>query len=187
MEEKKNDRRRARTEKAIQSSFIALLAEKKLEKITVQEIADRADINRSTFYNHYLDVYDLYDKVEQDILVEWSMLILKLEEYEPEASFAGLVEHLSDNRDVFTMVFSPNTPGQLRSKIYKALEGLFKQLAAEKHDTDIKDDRLDYLTRYRSRGCISVLDKWVNDGFVQSKEFIIKLMSELDSNMDKII
>ena len=68
MEEKNSDRRTARTRKAIIDAFIALLTEKELNKVTVQEIADRADINRATFYKHYLDVYDLYEKIEQKSL-----------------------------------------------------------------------------------------------------------------------
>ncbi|MBQ6456167.1 MAG: TetR family transcriptional regulator [Mogibacterium sp.] len=62
MEEKKTDRRTAKTQKAITNAFTALLAKKELDKITVREIAEIADINRATFYKHYLDVYDLYDR-----------------------------------------------------------------------------------------------------------------------------
>ena len=48
----KEDRRVRKTRSAIKSSFIELLNEKELEKITIQDIADRADINRGTFYLH---------------------------------------------------------------------------------------------------------------------------------------
>ncbi len=187
MEEKNSDRRTARTRKAIIDAFIALLTEKELNKVTVQEIADRADINRATFYKHYLDVYDLYDKVEQEILVDWSMLILKLEELDTDEFFSQLVDHIYEKRDVFTMIFSFNTPIELRSKIFKSLEGLFKQMAAEKLDTDLKDDTLSFRTNYRSMGCISVMVKWVSEGYKQPKEFIVKLISELDANTEKLL
>ena len=80
MIEKKIDRRALKTRKAICSAFSQLLAEKELHKITVQEIADKADVNRVTFYKHYLDVYDLYDKIEQETLIEMGILVLRLEE-----------------------------------------------------------------------------------------------------------
>ena len=70
MSEKASDRRTLKTKKAIHDALADLLTEKELRKVTVQEIADKADINRATFYKHYLDVYDLYDKTEQDILSE---------------------------------------------------------------------------------------------------------------------
>ena len=56
----KEDRRVRKTRSAIKSSFIELLNEKELEKITIQDIADRADINRGTFYLHYEDKYLLW-------------------------------------------------------------------------------------------------------------------------------
>ena len=128
MEEKKTDRRTKRTRKAIIGAFAALLMEKPLNRITVQEITDMADINRATFYKHYLDVYDLYDKVEQEILVEWSLLILQLEELETKDFFRRMIDYIDDNRDIFTMIFSPNSPSEIRVKVYKALEGLFKHM-----------------------------------------------------------
>ena len=64
---------------------------------------------------------------------------------------------------------------------------LFKQMAAEKLDTDLKDDTLSYRTHYRSMGCISVMVKWVSEGYKQPKEFIVKLISELDANTEKLL
>lgn len=187
MEEKANDRRTAKTRKAISDAFIALLSEKELNKITVQEITDKADINRATFYKHYLDVYDLYDKVEQEILVDWSMLILKLEEMDTDEFFGHLVDHIYEKQNVFTMIFSYNASVQLRDKIFRSLEGLFKQMSAEKLDTGLGDDTLSFQTHYRSLGCISVLGKWVSEGYKQSKEFIVKIISELDANTEKLM
>ena len=49
------------TKKAIAASLKNLLKEKKLNKITVQDIADDCGINRQTFYYHFQDVYDLVE------------------------------------------------------------------------------------------------------------------------------
>ena len=53
------------TKSVIRESFLSLLQEKPVEKITVTQLCAKADINRSTFYAHYLDVYDLKEKLEQ--------------------------------------------------------------------------------------------------------------------------
>ena len=50
--EKKQDRRVQRTKKSIRNAFLQLLAEKELEKISVKEIADSADVDRKTVYNY---------------------------------------------------------------------------------------------------------------------------------------
>jgi AcrR family transcriptional regulator len=56
------DRRILKTQKAIIGAFIQLLAEKEFEDITINEIADRADVSRGTVYLHYIDKFDLLDK-----------------------------------------------------------------------------------------------------------------------------
>ncbi|MGZ7444135.1 TetR/AcrR family transcriptional regulator [Paenibacillus sp. TH7-28] len=56
------DRRIAKTRQAIMEAFVGLLGEKSFEKITIQEIADRADVNRGTVYLHFTDKYDLLDQ-----------------------------------------------------------------------------------------------------------------------------
>ena len=58
------DLRTEKSKQAITRAFLALRARKPLEKITVRELCDRAQINRSTFYAHYQDVYDLADRLE---------------------------------------------------------------------------------------------------------------------------
>ncbi len=56
------DRRIRKTREAILEAFIGLMAEKDFEHITMNDIADRADINRGTIYLHYMDKFDLLDQ-----------------------------------------------------------------------------------------------------------------------------
>ncbi|MBN4948821.1 TetR family transcriptional regulator, partial [Staphylococcus aureus] len=49
------DRRIRKSQVAMRNAFIELLHQHQLEEITVQQIADLADVNRSTFYTHYYD------------------------------------------------------------------------------------------------------------------------------------
>lgn len=185
--EKKTDRRTLKTEKAIRNAFAELLSEKELNRVTVQEIADKADINRATFYKHYLDVYDLYDRTEQDILVEIGMLVLRLEEQSSDKFFSMLIDYISENRNMFRMIFSPNGKGAMRAKFDKCIDGLFRQIEAEKMNIDLNDSRLCYQTWYRSQGCIAVISKWVLSGFDETNDFIVRTVSELDSGSEKII
>lgn len=57
------DRRVRKTKKAIQDVFCEMIKEKKLNEITIKELCARADINKSTFYLHYRDIYDLADSI----------------------------------------------------------------------------------------------------------------------------
>ena len=59
MEHQKQDRRARRTRQLLRDAFVALLKEKRYEDVSVQDIIERADVARSTFYVHYVDKEDL--------------------------------------------------------------------------------------------------------------------------------
>lgn len=58
------------TKMLIRKEFTELLKKKPIQEITVREICERTGINRSTFYNHYQDVYDLLEQIENEMLGE---------------------------------------------------------------------------------------------------------------------
>lgn len=59
MKKKKEDRRIERTRKLLHEALLSLILEKGYETVTVQNILDRANLGRSTFYSHYRDKDDL--------------------------------------------------------------------------------------------------------------------------------
>ena len=65
---KKTDRRVKYTKQAIRDSFLKLLSEKPIEKISVTEICREAEINRGTFYSHYTDPYDLRESLVEELI-----------------------------------------------------------------------------------------------------------------------
>ena len=65
----KQYRNAERTEKWIRRAFIELISEKKtLNKITVNELAERADITKTTFYYHYDDIYAVAEEFENELI-----------------------------------------------------------------------------------------------------------------------
>lgn len=70
-----NDLRVLRTRKMITQAFFSLLRNKKFEKISIQEIADAAMINRATFYAHYADKQDLYDSLIDTFIMDFIKIL----------------------------------------------------------------------------------------------------------------
>lgn len=68
MGRKKGDRRVCRTRRSLSDALVGLILEKRFDAITVQEVIDRADVGRSTFYAHYRDKEDLF-------LSDWRRLL----------------------------------------------------------------------------------------------------------------
>jgi len=84
-EEEKLDPRVKRTRKLILRSFEGLLAEKGFETISVQDVTDKAEVNRATFYAHFHDKYELLDySISQMFMQEIEKRTLNACHYSPD-------------------------------------------------------------------------------------------------------
>lgn len=62
------DLRQQKTRRSIINAFLALRIEKPIEKITVRELSERAEIHKATFYLHYHDIFELSEALEQEVI-----------------------------------------------------------------------------------------------------------------------
>ena len=69
------DRRVRKTKKAIQDVFCEMTKDKKLNEITIKELCAKADINKSTFYLHYRDIYDLANSIQSTLIQDACAII----------------------------------------------------------------------------------------------------------------
>lgn len=86
---RKADRRAVRTRRALREALISLILEKGYDAITVQDITDRADLNRGTLYLHYRDKQDLLLSSSQDVFDD---LIAQLTPVTPEHLTINIAE-----------------------------------------------------------------------------------------------
>ena len=187
MEHNKPDRRSVKTQKCLKVALAELLQEKKLQHITVQEVSDKADVHRVTFYKHYYDIYDLYDQFENEVLSDLGLLMLKFHE-NPSRDFGlDLVDYIADNPHISKMMFSPYNTGELRHNFLNMIEGIFRLIQTENNSLDIHDVRTDYYAAYWACGCMAVIEKWVQKDFDQPKDFIIQTILELDAQIERFI
>lgn len=68
--EQKSDLRVTKTRRLIKATFLELVQAKPVQKITVIELAKRAEISKGTFYLHYLDIYDLYNQMVEETVAK---------------------------------------------------------------------------------------------------------------------
>lgn len=112
MREKKEDRRIIRTRKLMHEALMSLIVEKGYEAVTVQDILDRADVGRSTFYTHYRD--------KDELLFSSFEHLRTLFEQQQQALFAS--RHTGKEPDVNFILELFRHTGQ-NHKLYKAIAG----------------------------------------------------------------
>ena len=66
----KTDRRVRKTKAQLRLGLARLMKQKSIKEITVKELVNEVDINRSTFYLHYTDIYDLLHSIEDELTRE---------------------------------------------------------------------------------------------------------------------
>lgn len=117
------DLRVQKTRNSIFNAFVELRANKPLEKITVRELAENAQISKQTFYLHYKDIYDLSSNLENEIVNE----MMKDMHY-PD----NVLDHLEQIAvDIFTRAISQ---GQLvkivfsGSRVHALTDGIEREL-----------------------------------------------------------
>jgi len=101
---KKEYRNVARTKKAIRLAFVELLEENNVDGLTVAKLAERADIAKSSFYNHYEDIYAVVEEFENELIEKLSIVLEEIEANqatEYEDYIKKVLEFLKEHEDVY--------------------------------------------------------------------------------------
>lgn len=127
---KKSDHKNAsRSRFCIKKAFGELLNEKDLGKITVTDIVDRANISRGTFYAHYLDIYDLYAAIQNNVIETLQKAIdeITLEQIiaDPTDAIARGMNFLEANKAYYGLFVNSSHAEELVSRILNFFEEKF--------------------------------------------------------------
>jgi AcrR family transcriptional regulator len=99
---RKPDQRIRRTRGRLGGALVALIQEKPIDEVTVQEVLDRASVGRSTFYLHYRDKDDLFLGQLEDGLEMWTtVLSTRQEKSRRVAPVAEFFAHVADARKLY--------------------------------------------------------------------------------------
>ena len=179
------DRRIRKTLTTLKSSLLVLLSKKKLAEVTVSELCETADINRTTFYAHYQTVRDLYEEIEKDELEELKKIM------EPDSShtyndlYAAIVEHIYNNQLLYKTLFSTKSDFFFNS-IMKELKSTFENIWKYEIKSDNLPDNFKYLEIYHLNGIIAVIQDWILEGFITPREKLVVIIKALDYNIDNL-
>lgn len=181
----KMDRRVRKTKAQLKEGLARLMQKKSINEITVKELVDEVDINRSTFYLHYADIYQMLQKIEEDAM-EDIMQVMKDYPIDPgnrEGAFPFMVQFfniLGSNRDLCLALLGPNGDMSFVQRIEDLIAGTFLKYLPK----EIRKDELNikFTYAYCVNGCVGIIKSWLSESQELSAEDMATLTYKLVEN-----
>ena len=188
-----NKKKITKTQKKFEESLLKLMKTKKFEAITVNDITELADVNRSTFYRYYLDKYELLEKIEDNILThvfEYQSNILNNVDKNKITKDFKLTDFISTDKNFFIVykehlneikiLLGYNGSNSFRKKIRLTMIDIFKR-TFNLADFNASTQEIELLFQFLAGSFISILDYWTDNQELTPAELFL-FYSSLISN-----
>lgn len=174
----KEDRRVKRTKKNLRDSLFTLLETKSINQITVTELTTLADVNRSTFYLYYNDIFDMMEKIQQEIYAFFLETVVKFKsDFSDIESFVSycsrFLEFCRENYIVCRFITRNDCNNHLAEKIKFAVRCVIPDSAKFFPENDPRN----YLTTFALSGMLATILEWMNNGMKIPSEDMARFLS----------
>ena len=168
MNKKANEQYKS-NEKTILDVFTKLLEEKDIQKITVKEICEDAHINRSTFYNHFEDVYGVLEKMWLIHAENMRYIFRKSHTSSKRENMRLILLYIKENELFYRVSF--HSP--IFSKMLAGFEALFKH-----HEMDSFNLKEQYKMEFIKQGMLSTIAYWIDSDCNLSIDELLDVIEE---------
>jgi AcrR family transcriptional regulator len=155
----KIDRRILKTQEALKKAIIELMSEKKFDEITIQDLSDRANLSRGTIYLHYMDKYDLLDKLIETHINELRVRCEAAAEMDFISGSLIWTEYLESNYSFFSVMLASKGAPFFRNRF---VDFLVEEFQNEVNVTKGKNQGLnkDLTVRFVATAYVGVVEWW---------------------------
>ena len=162
-----NNKKRKSSIEKIEKTFLQLIQKKNIDDISVSTICEIANLNRSTFYSNYIDIYDLADKVKKQMAEEFAEFQLSNNSKQNSDGYLTMFRYIKDNQIFFKTYFKlesicPDVPIQYHVEL------------AEKY---YNNKFIDYHIEFFRAGINAIIKKWLNNGCKETPEEINEIIT----------
>src|SRR5690625_4536051 len=125
---KSSDLRVIKTKQLLKEALLAILTEMEFEEITIMKLTTYAQINRSTFYAHFYDKYDLLEKTINDELVSFVEEVAPKNEKEltlahiPNPFYLRAMQYIYQHREFFKVMMGKNGISSFQQQFLRIIE-----------------------------------------------------------------
>jgi len=162
-----NNKRKKESQEKIEKTFLQLIQTKDVENISVSDICKLSNLNRSTFYANYIDIYDLMDKVRIRMGTEFAnMYINDNTAGQNSSSYLKMFKHIKENQIFF------NTYFKLKFDTVPTIFKFHEELALKYYN----NKHIDYHCEFFKAGLNAILKKWLNNGCKETPEEMLEIL-----------
>ena len=180
MNTKNNQRSKASSEKIVRAVFYFMEEEKKpLDRITVREVCERAGINRSTFYAHYMDVYDVVEKVEKRMANGLTLSFLdQLEQgASMETCFVSLFSFIQEYHRFYEVYLNESSSSGVISIAWDLLQDHLKKVSTK--DFGARSEKeLEYRGAFFLFGLTGLIKMWLAGNCKESPAEMVRILKD---------
>ena len=181
------DRRIQKTKSLLRVALANAMREKSIREITVKELVESAGINRSTFYLHYADIYQMLRKIEEEIIDS----ILEVIEADKETPLyinclsvmEAICDIFIDNKYIIQVLLSSNSNGTFVYEVEKIIEKGIDTVVKEKYSNKVFNDN--YAYSFCVSGCVGLIVDWLKEERPKSSAYIAKIIYNMISHSIK--
>lgn len=167
-----NNSLRQDTDRRIREVLLSSLEQGK--EPTVGELCAGAGVNRSTFYRHYLDVFDLMEKTETEIQKGLAQTLVSEAEGDP---LERLVRYVGGYGSFYRIYLQKHLNGSMEAGFQSYWESHFKPVFLR---AGVRDERrMQYFYQFVKAGVMTVLKMWLDDGYRESPEEIARVLRSM--------
>ncbi len=153
---KRTDARVRYTQRILKESLLLLLREKPINKITVKEVCERAELNRTTFYAHYSDCYALLESIEDELVTAFGRSLELVKSFDVSALIEAIYHIVEGNPEACqVLVFDGVSPSVLQRMIDLARDKSIAYWKSELHKAS--EEELEMLYTHLSNCLLHVV------------------------------
>ncbi|CAH1192069.1 hypothetical protein PAECIP111892_00839 [Paenibacillus auburnensis] len=160
---KKTDRRVIKSQQAIKKAILELMTEKNFDDITIMDISERANVNRGTIYLHYMDKYDLLDKLIEEHINELRELCQSAAEMTFKEGNYVWFEYFEKNHMFFSIMLTTKSAAHFRSRFLDLVVEEYKVELDSSEGTN-KGLNDDIVLQFLGAAIIGSVEWWFKNG-----------------------
>jgi AcrR family transcriptional regulator len=164
-----HDRRIRRTRRTLSQALIALILEKGYDRVTVQDILDRADVGRSTFYTHFRDKEALlvanFDDLGEQLRADLDAMTPGVAPTDPTHPVGVIYRHAYERRAAFTALCGKQGGNIVYGHLHRLVGGLLRDHLRPHLTAAGSDLPVDVVAEFYTSAALGLLVWWVDQDF----------------------